>query len=182
MNEFCITLDPSFCNNWPQIKIEINNVCAWEGSVEFVQQLKLPFELQPSNHIYVSYLNKRQGPDQWDTLVDDNGKIIADQNCIISNLMIAGSRCDFLVDQLPFNGNDGTEEYTLGFMSKKGHYHIEFPENVYQWIVANRRKSLLGDDRRSSSLDYWTNYLGDTQDDKIKELLTDIDHLLEQFK
>ena len=182
MSKFCITLNPSFCNEWPRIKIEINNQCAWEGVVETMQELNLSFVLQESNYIYVSYLNKQQGPDRWDTLVDADGKIIEDQYCIISNLRIAGSRCDFLVEQLPFKGNDGSEEYTLGFMSKKGHYCIEFPENVYQWIVTNRRKSLLGDDRRLSSLDYWTNYLGDTQDAKIKELLNDIEHLLEQFK
>jgi hypothetical protein len=181
MSKFQITLDPSFCNEWPLIRIEINNKCVWENHVESLQHLKLPFELQTINHIYISYLNKHQGPDRWDTVVDADGTITQDQYCIISNLYLLGSRCDFLLNQLAFQGNDGSEEYTLGFMSKKGHYHVEFPGDVYQWIVANRRKSLLGDERRSSSLDYWTNYLGDTQDAKIKELLDDIDHLLKQF-
>lgn len=177
--KFQVDLIPSFCNAWPEIEIEINGVKLWKNSVDHTQTVILEFDLKPVNQVYIRYLNKRNGPDIYDTEVDDNGNIIADQMCELDNFIIQRSRCDFLKHELEYYRDDNTvQTQPWGFLAYRGHYCFEFPETVHDWIIKNRKKYMLGAKKYSSSLAYWTNYLGDPTDPLTQELLTEIDILL----
>jgi hypothetical protein len=171
------TATPSFCNSWPEISVEANGVVLWQGIVDHVQRFRLSMDIQDHNQVYIRYLNKRKGPVIWDTVTDHTGKIVEDQYCIISEIYIARSRCDFLISELAFHGEDGTVERTFGFMSQRGHLLIEFPGDVYSWILNRRQQQMLGTRQGSSALDYWTNYIIDSTDadqaiiKEIKQLL-----------
>lgn len=156
------TATPSYCNAWPEISVEANGVCIWQGLVSQQKRFCLPLNIQKHNKIYIRYLNKRKGPVIWDTVTNDAGQIIQDQNCIISKIYIARSRCDFLIKDIEFYGVDGTQEKTFGFMSQQGYLLIEFPGDVYPWILHQRQKEMLGTRQRTSALDYWTNYISDS--------------------
>lgn len=171
------TASPSFCNSWPEIAVDINGLRAWQGIVDHQQRFCLPIELQEHNQVYIYYLNKRKGPDIWDTRTDSTGKIVEDQYCIISDVGIGRSRCDFLIRDLVFYGKDGTEELTFGFMSQQGHLLMQFPENVYAWILSQRQTQMLHTTQRSSALDYWTNYIID-RNDADQQIINDIKQLL----
>jgi hypothetical protein len=171
------TATPSFCNSWPEISVEANGVCIWQGLVSQQQRFCLPLNIQEHNKIHIKYLNKRKGPVIWDTVTDDEGKIIEDQNCIISKIYIARSRCDFLIKDIEFYGVDGTQEKTFGFMSQQGYLLIEFPGDVYSWILNQRQKEMLGTRQRTSALDYWTNYISDSSD-ADRAIIQDIRKLL----
>ena len=173
--EFAAT--PSFCNSWPEIAVDINGVRTWQGTVDHQQRFRLPMTIQDHNQVYIRYLNKRKGPEIWDTRTDHTGEIVEDQYCVISEIYIARSRCDFLIGNLVYHGEDGTEERTHGFMSQRGHLLIEFPRDVYSWILSQRQRQMLQTSKRSSALDYWTNYIIDA-DNADQQIITEIKQLL----
>jgi hypothetical protein len=181
--QFQVDMVPSFCNAWPEIEIEINGKVCWHNFVEYAQTVTLHFDLAPVNHAFIRYLNKQNGPDIYDTVVDIDGKIIQDQKCKLDNFMINRSRCDFLKHSLEYHHDDGRIESNLyGFLSYRGYYQLEFPENVYQWINENRKKYVFDRKKSTSSLDYWTNYVGDPTDPQTQELLHEVNKLLLQIK
>lgn len=184
MNQCVFRVDatPSFCNHWPEIAIEINGTVQWQGFVTQPTTLSVEFDLFPVNHAYVRYLNKRTGPTEWDTQIDTHGNIVQDQSCQLNNFMIARSRCDFLTSDLEYHHLDGTVNSTpWGFMSQKGHFHVQFPQDVYLWIVKNRMGHLSTSKEKSSSLDYWNDYLGNPNDPVTDKLLSEIDELLKKL-
>lgn len=173
---------PSFCNAWPLISVEVNAQELWCDYVDRPQTIAVEFEPQQHNQVYIRYLNKNQGPEIWDTVVDAEGKILQDQFCIIKDVRVAKSRCDFIIYDLIYHGNDGTATANLqGFMSKKGHYCFEFPQDVYGWILHKRQEKIFHRPDRSSSLDYWTNYIGDNSHAEMNKLLLEIKQILNKL-
>ena len=181
-SHFQVDTKPSFCNAWPELSITVNDQELWCGSVQYPQTLAVEFDLQDHNQVIIRYLNKRNGPDVWDTTIDKDGNIVADQNCVLSNFRLGRSRCDFLMQDLDYYHDDGSVQIKpWGFMSQRGYFQIDFPRDVYSWIIDCRKKYIFGARKQSSSLDYWTNYLGDPNDPVTQELLEDIDQLLKKF-
>jgi hypothetical protein len=179
---FQVDANPSFCNAWPELSISVNAQEIWRGEVSIKQTIAVEFKLQDKNEILIQYLNKNHGPNLWDTKLDSTGNIIEDQNCVLSNFRLGRSRCDFLLQDLDYYRDDGSvQSKPWGFMSQRGYFRIEFPRDVYSWIIACRKKYIFGARKQSSSLDYWTNYLGDPNDPITQELLQDIDQLLKKF-
>jgi hypothetical protein len=178
--DFYVT--PSFCNSWPLISVEVNGQELWRDYVEQPQTIAVEFESQDQNQVFIKYLNKNQGPVLWDTVVDSDGKILQDQFCIIKDIRIAKSRCDFLLYDLVYHGADGTNTANLlGFMSTIGYYSIEFPKDAYSWILEKRKEKIFHQPERSSSLDYWTNYIGDNSHAEVNQLLQEIKQILKQL-
>lgn len=183
IGKFQVDLIPSFCNAWPEIEIEINGVVLWQSAVNHTQTVALEFDLNPINYVYIRYLNKRNGPEDYDTDVDDNGNIIADQMCELDNFIIQKSRCDFLKHELDYYRDDGSvQKQPWGFLAYRGHYYFEFPDTVHNWIIEHRKKYTFNIKKYSSSLAYWTNYLGDPTDVRTQELLNEIEELLKKIE
>jgi len=174
---------PSFCNAWPLISVEVNGQELWINHVDHPQTVCVEFKVEDTNTVRIKYLNKRLGPDYWDTIVDETGKILQDQNCVISDIKIGGSRCDFLLLELAYhNQHCGLLEPGLyGFMSHQGYYEFKFPRELYTWIIDQRRSRMISSQKRSSSLDYWTNYLGDNSNQDTFLLIEEIEVLLSQL-
>jgi hypothetical protein len=172
---------PSFCNAWPLISVEVNGQVLWTNYVDHPQIVNVSFTAEEINCVKIKYLNKRKGPVIWDTTIGEDGKIVQDQNCIISDIKIGGSRCDFLLlDLLYYHQENGTIESGLyGFMSSQGYYKFEFPQDVYSWVAGQRKLRMLTNQKKISSLDYWTNYIGDTPATEL--LIAEIESLLEQL-
>lgn len=179
---FEVSARPSFCNAWPELAIVINGQELCRKEISFEQKILVEFELQDHNEILIKYLNKRNGPDIWDTKLDSDGNIVEDQHCVLSNFKLGKSRCDFLLQELDYYRTDGTvESKPWGFMSRQGYFKIQFPGDLYSWIIDCRKKYIFGARKQSSSLDYWTNYLGDPDDPATRKLLKDIDELLKKI-
>jgi hypothetical protein len=182
-SRFQVDMIPSFCNAWPEIEITINSNKVWQGFVDHPQTMLFDFELEETNHVYIRYLNKRNGPEVYDTVVGSDGTVIEDQKCELDNFIINRSRCDFLKHSLEYHHDDGRIESNLwGFLSYRGYYHIEFPGQVYNWIIENRKKYVFNHKRSTSSLDYWTNYAGDPTDTRTQALIQEVNKLLLQIK
>jgi hypothetical protein len=172
---------PSFCNAWPLISVEVNGQDLWSNYVDHPQTVTVNFAAKEINCVRIKYLNKRKGPMIWDTIIDEHGKIVQDQNCVISEIKVGGSRCDFLLlDLLYYHEENGTTESGLyGFMSSLGYYEFEFPQDVYSWVSDQRKSRMLKNPKKNSSLDYWTNYMGDSP--ATDSLIVEIESLLDQL-
>lgn len=182
MSNIKFKLTPSFCNNWPLIRVTINGIQCWEQYVDSVQFVEIDFKPIEKNSVKIEYLNKRQGPDIWDTKVDTQGQIVEDQYCILSDIMIANSRCDFLTHSLEYtDSTKKTHSNLLGFMSKIGYYEITFPRDVHGWISDCRNSFAKSPEKgRTSALGYFSN--SSNQNDLVtKTLLTDIKNLLNEI-
>ena len=173
---------PSFCNSWPLISVEVNGQELWCDHVDHPQTIAVEFETQDHNQVLIRYLNKNQGPVLWDTVVDAEGKILQDQFCVIKDIKVAQSRCDFLLNDLVYHDHNGCKIPNLyGFMSNRGHYCFEFPKDVYAWILDQRKQKIFHRPGRSSALDYWTNYIGDNSHAEVNQLLQEIKQILKQL-
>lgn len=182
MSTFDFHAVPSFCNAWPLIAVEINGQELWRDYVDHAQPIQVEFELLEHNQILIKYLNKNQGPELWDTVVDPQGKILQDQYCVIKHIRLGRSRCDFLLPSMVWHDANGTDLPNLhGFMSSRGHFSIDFPRDVYGWILDQRRQRLFHRPERSSALDYWTNYIGDNSHAEVNKLLQEIKQVLKEL-
>lgn len=175
-----LELTPQFCNAWPEIEISINGHVCWHEHVANKTHVDLEFELQDHNCIKISYLNKQAGPTVWDTVVDQDGNIIQDQNCIITKIVIDNARCDWLLNSMIWNHVDGRTEHSHGFMSHRGYTEFEFPSDVYAWVGVSRKQQWAHSDKKSS-IDYKTVQLQHQENIAIKEIIAEVKQLLEQI-
>lgn len=173
-----LELIPSFYNNWPEIEIAINNKIVWHNFVTKKTRVDLEFEPVDINHLKISYLNKRAGPDVWDTEVDDTGKIVADQNCVITKLYINRSKCDWLLQRMIWHYGD-QEALTYGHMNYRGYTDFAFPIDVYSWIANERTRDYQPN--KKSSIDYKTLKIGDQEIVAINNAIDEITQLLKKL-
>ena len=181
---FRCTLTPSFCNQWPEVQFIVNGTNIWQNHVTEKQIVNLEFDLQEENKVEIVYLNKRAGPDIWDTKIDSENNILEDQNCIASDFFVGGSRCDFLLDSLDFYHDSGViDKNCNGFMSKIGRFVFNFPKDIYKWVSEKRNQFILkqfGESDKESSLSYFENF-NQINSELITDLLKKIDSLLEDI-
>jgi len=174
-----IELQSSWCNNWPEISVDINDQQCWRGFIENYQQIDLTFVPKSNNTVRISYLNKQNGPDVWDTKLE-NDKITQDQHAILVNILINRANCNWLIPHLPYYYLDGTTAFNRGFMDLKGHYRIDFPIDIYPWVM-NQRQQLTPQVSCGSSLSYQGIYVPDSHNVQAQEIIDNIKILLEKF-
>lgn len=170
----------SFCNSWPEISIEVNDQILWRGFVEGQAQVNLSTDLLENNVAVIRYLNKRNGPDAWDTKMDDAGNIVEDQHCVLQSVVIKKCRCDFLVKDMIYHYINGEKRNTFGFMDLKGYFIFQFPHNVESWVLENRRRH-LPHVNHNSSLAYETIYVPDNDNVKAREIVEELKILIENI-
>lgn len=175
-----LILQSSFCNAWPELEISANGEKVWKDFVKETQKITVEFPGKFSNSLRVSYLNKRQGPDVWDTVVDGDGKILEDQHCILKSILINGAKCDWLVETTPYQYPDQSSKLNFGFMDGVGHMEFYFPDDVYQWIL-DYRKSISPVNARTSSLDYKNIYIPKNENDASLKIINEVKEILEKF-
>ena len=174
-----LTFEASFCNQWPELEITANDHVIWKGFVEGTQQLILKFVGLDKNHIVLKYLNKQNGPDLWDTTIDDSGNILQDQHCILKQILINDANCEWLISEMPYHYNDGTCKNNFGYMDLKGYMKFNFPMNVYRWIL-DHRQSIKPSNSRNSSLDYKNIYIPQNENAQLTTVINEIKKLLKR--
>jgi len=162
----------NYCNAWPEIKIEINGTLYWHGFIEEKITLDFEFDLLETNNVTISYLNKRKGPDIYDTVVIDD-KIIEDQNCILTDVYLDRARCTWITETTVLNYVDGGSSDNRGFMDQRGYMTITFPSDIYKWIV-EQRGLLFPVSGKKSDIDYKNIYIPANENLQIKETIEKI--------
>lgn len=175
-----LDLYTEFCNAWPEIEICANGLSAWQGFVVEKQRITVQFVSAPNNVIKISYLNKRQGPDIWDTKMDLDGKILQDQHCIIKGILINSAKCDWIIHTMLYNYPDRPSKATHGFMDAVGHAEFCFPADVYGWIL-DHRTSISPTNTRISSLDYKNIYMPQHENERALQMIDEAKKILNKF-
>ena len=177
MNNNLITVDltilPSFCNQWPQLEIEANDQTVWKDYVTQESTISVDFLAQEQNTVKIKYLNKQNGPDIWDTELDKNGTIIADQHAVLTNVRINRAQCDWLVATTIWTYTNGEQKQNYGFMDLQGHMQINFPLDVYTWII-QQRQATAPQSEQTSSLDYKNIYIPQHENEMSSKLIKEI--------
>ena len=178
-NNITVELDllPSFCNNWPELSITVNDCVLWQDYVTEKCRVPITFESQELNCVRISYLNKRNGPDIWDTKMDNNGNIVEDQNCVLKQVLINKARCDWIIANTAWTYNNGSDKLNHGFMDLQGHMDLCFPKDVYHWIIEKRQNNTPANTTKSS-LDYKSIYVPQHENVESRAIIKDIRKLL----
>ena len=169
----------SFCNSWPEICIKINGQTYWHNFIQNETTLNFIFPEQITNNVTISYLNKRNGPDIYDTVVVDD-KIIEDQNCVLKDVYLNRSRCTWIAESSIMHYLDGTTFPNRGFMNQKGSIILSFPNDVYGWIV-EQRKLLFPQTGKKSDIDYKNIYIPANENLQIKETIEKVRALIQNI-
>lgn len=154
---------------WPTIRIIINKQLLHEDIVINRSKIEIKFESQIENSIKIHLANKRNGPDIWDTILDDNGNILKDQFIQIKHIQLNKCSLNFLIADLTLIGNQFNEK-TNGYMGINGYFAIDYTEPYYDWIQDLREKNLEVE-TTESSLPFITNHV--YRDNKEIENLLD---------
>ena len=167
------------CNGWPIIKILGNNQLLWQGEIQSRAQVTVEIELKSLNQLKISLTNKNNGPEIWDTKIDHNNVIVEDKQCVINAIYFDRARFIFYHDELAYYLDSGDIEYPYGYMSLNGFYQIEFPQDVYDWII-DRRIKRLPKRATQSALSYDSVYFNETNDN-INKLIDECKNILNDF-
>lgn len=143
---------------WPTIRIIINKQLLHEDIVINRSKIEIKFESQFENSIEIHLANKRNGPDIWDTILDNNGNILKDQFIQIKHIQLNKCSLNFLISDLNLIGNQFNEK-TNGYMGFNGHFAIDYTEPFYDWLQDVREKNLYFEGITESSLPFITNYV-----------------------
>lgn len=168
------TFESGFCNYWPEIELLANEQTLWRGYIKKRAAIAVEFPALPYNRVCIKYLNKRNGPDVWDTRVDDQGSIVEDQYCVLTGLMINRARCDWFIERIPYRRAEGQQEFTFGYMAFQGSLEFDLPRDVYQWIVEQRQSDANIDGSPTSSLNYKNIYIPMNQSKDTLQLIANI--------
>lgn len=172
-----LTVTASYCNAWPELVIEANGQTVWHDHVQETAVIRLQFPALEHNRVRIKYVNKRNGPDVWDTVIDDQGRIVQDQHAILTGVRICGARCDWILDSLLWNYADGRGQANRGFMDLQGHADIEFPGEVYEWIIEQRQSRIINPGK-TSALDYKNIYIPSKANPVSLEIIEEIKHMV----
>jgi hypothetical protein len=175
-----LTIVPGFCNDWPLIEIEANDQLVWKDFVTTESTITLEFLSQNSNTIRIKYINKRNGPDVWDTKIDQDGNILEDQHAILTCIRINGAKIQWLIDSLMWNYVTGGQKQNYGYMDLPGYFELTFPRDVYQWIVEQRQKQSASSSK-VSSLDYKNIYIPQHENEMSQQLIQELEQKIKKL-
>lgn len=179
--EITLHLRSSYCNDWPLIRVSGNQQELWQDRVVQSQVVSARFASRERNSVRIEYLNKRNGPEVWDTVSDGAGNIVQDQHCVIDSVLINGCRCAWLLKKMLYNYPDGSTKMVHGFMDLCGWYEFSFPADVEQWVLDNRRQE-LPHVSQNSSLAYETIYIPDNNNEQAARMVEELKILLDQVQ
>lgn len=175
-----LVLVGTFCNGWPRVEIYLNQDLVWDQDVVDSTVIKFDFVPLEHNQLEIRLVNKCNGPDIWDTVVNDQGQVLEDKSVRFDRLRIDGSQLRWLQHELIYHYDDGTDALIYGHMSQNGHYLIEFPRDVYAWIISERQR-VWPKRLKQSSRGYDNYYFGDNNNSETEKALDECKKLLDKF-
>jgi len=141
-----LNLTGYYCNDWPNIKIYLNNQVLYDGSV--IDQKNLYFEnldFNENNVLSIEHYGKRFGENNiWDTEVDKNNKIIKDRYFIINDILINNISLREIWHHGFFSNNQSIEDHTNElFFFFFFLYTLNFENPFYDWLIDKKREGFL---------------------------------------
>jgi len=170
--------------HWPYIDVVINDKIAYSDYLNNKNLLNITFQSLEKNTIVLHYKNKRNGPDIWDTIIDNQGNINKDQCILIKGIRIDKCNLNFLIHVLKFELLNDELIDCFGYLAYNGRYKIEYCEPYYEWVHSTRLKytKQIDTDEFDSSLPYSTNYVYNHDNKKLTEVLKQFQNTVDAAK
>lgn len=139
---------------WPNVMIIVNGITMWTGVCQNKTNISFSFEPQEHNTLSIKHYNKSFGENRvWHTSANGDRNITVEQiklgHVDIHNLLYLGQTvnsfndkqiADFQRDNqdIPYIKQYVHEEAI--YMGYNGTYTLEFPHEVYDWIIVESTK------------------------------------------
>tara|TARA_Y100000385_G_C12856463_1_gene535362 strand:- start:14 stop:592 length:579 start_codon:yes stop_codon:yes gene_type:complete len=159
-----VELVGTFCNNWPNLIIEVNKNKIYDAVIEGEQNISIEYNnadlLQEGNTFVIGMNNKRfGGNNQWDTKSQGN-EIIEDKTIQLKSTKLDGVDCMMLfnnkfyvkpVERQPSYFPDVVE--SVGTMNYNGYFTFGFDMPLYNSLINKKYKRAMDQD-----VSYFSNY------------------------
>lgn len=147
MNFINITIEVNgtWCNNWPNFKVQANGHIYIDQPIENHQIFKFSVPDTDHNTLTLSHYGKSFGQDNiWDTRVE-NEKIVQDRAIKLIKLELNEVDITKYISKWPFETDTGEILHT-DYFGHNGQLEINFTSPVYDWIILNLVKESAGPD------------------------------------
>ena len=128
------------CNEYPLVTIKNNQDVLYHGHVQDRQVLVFDVDPLADHAITLTGLNKSNGIDgKWDTVVDNQGRIIKDKNLQINDIQIENISMGIeWIKNLPMHKENNITEPCLMGMYANGSIQFEITSPVIDWIIEEK--------------------------------------------
>lgn len=132
-----IKLKASWCNEWPNLIVELNKNIYFQGKVDNNLTIKFTAPGKLNNTLIIQHYNKNFGQNgQWDTK-SENNKIIQDRAVELLDIKLNQiSIYKYFINNCPFVTNKKEKLYT-NYYGFNGQTELNFSAPVYDWIICN---------------------------------------------
>lgn len=128
-----IKLSGSFCNEWPNIRVKLNNDIYYDGSVKESELITLELDLPKQNHLTIEHYDKSFGINgRWDTKSNENG-IYQDRAIKFEDLILDDVSLKKYIAMFPFISGD--QIYYTDYFGHNGYWELPFETPIYAWII-----------------------------------------------
>jgi len=174
----------TFCNNWPNLIVEINNKKVYDSKVKNKETITLEFEdlITKGNKFVIGMVNKRFGRNSiWDTK-SENNKIIEDQTIRIVSLKLNDVECKQLFsDKFYVKRTDRQPSYfpdileSQDIMNYNGYFSFDFDLPLYNSLI-NKKFKVKAD----NNISYFSNYTKVFHYEEEKKMISSINDILKE--
>lgn len=177
MTDIRIKFIGSYCNSWPEIEILANGNIIWKDRI--IETKTAEFSIEEGANFIIRYINKRFGPEVYDTRLDQEGNIIEDQFVKIESIFVNGSDVSSLIESLIYVKDNGESLSSMGYLAFNGYCVISIPTNINEWIIGlnTEYKNQFIKEKGSSSESY---YVDQVSENVRRETLEILDQLEEK--
>lgn len=177
-----------YCNEWPCLKILLNNNILFDGEIVDTVTLNFKAEELSSNQLKFVHYGKRFGENNiWD-VTESSDRLIVLKDVLLNDVSIGSDtihKLKFYTDWSSKQLSDSDAEfikkysiidYSTGRMPFNGSINLNFCTPVYNWIIDQRfKKSHVGSNA------YFSNFSDNWHYDKDIKLIEEIKELM-KFK
>lgn len=182
---------------WPTARIKINGLVLWQGEV--LDNLYVPFDitLAENNTLEIEHYGKSFGENGiWHSSQSGDRNITVKQICMggvdLHDLLHLGKLCNHFnqsqLDDFAASNQDvphikqfvHTEDIFMGY---NGRYVLEFPKDVYDWIIVQKSPFMRPyDPKKASSLNSVNWRLDWINSHEVVKLMEDVQSLLDDYR
>lgn len=181
---------------WPNVMIAVNGTQTWTGVCQEKTNISFSFEPLETNTLSITHYGKSFGENRvWNTTPTTDRNITIEQIKIdyvdIHNLLCLGSVTNTFNDRQIENFQRDQQEipYTKQyvhneklFMGYNGTYSIQFPKEVYDWIIVENTKfTRPSDPTKQSSLNSVNWRLDWINSNEVSALIDEIEGYIKQI-
>jgi hypothetical protein len=133
MTTLKLKLFGSFCNEWPNIKVSLNNDIYYNGPIKESKLITLELSLPKHNQLTVEHYGKSFGDNRrWDTKLDDQGVIYQDRAVRFEDLILDDVSLKKYIVTFPFVSE---QTYYTDYFGHNGYWNLTFETPIYEWII-----------------------------------------------